>query len=364
MRVARVVVAPADSDDLEVREVPIPDPEAHQVIVQQVAAGVCHSQLHQLRRPRQAPLVLGHESSGVVIATGSAVRSLEEGDTVLVSWVPRWPAEGPDPSPTGLPLPDGTRAVAPQGVFTWADITLADERFVVKVPADTPMVEASILGCAVMTGAGAVLNTAAVRRGNSVAVIGAGGVGLSAIAAARIVGAGPIIAIDLSDEKLRLAQDFGATHLINASAGDPVEEVRSLTTQPDQSTYSGDTVSGVDFSFDCIGIEATMRQALAVARSSAFGGPAAGGTAVVVGAGTGTFQLDARDLLVNQKRLIGSLGGSGAPDRDFPRLLDWWRSGGLAVDRLVTDRFKLHEVNEAVDSLARGTIRGRAVLVF
>jgi Zn-dependent alcohol dehydrogenase len=269
----------------------------------------------------------------------------------------------PDADRVGLALPDGSRALSPQGVFTWADTTIADERFVVKVAADTPMVEASILGCAAMTGAGAVLNTAGVAQGDSVAVIGAGGVGLSALAAARAVGASPIIAVDVSDEKLELARRFGATDVVNATRGDPVEAVRSLTRRPDEATYGGETVSGVDFAFDCIGTEATMRQAFALARSSLFGGGSGGGTAVVVGAGASSFEVDARDLLVNQKRLIGSLGGSGVPDRDFPRLLDWWRSGHFDLGALVTDRFKLSEVNVAVDALARGAVRGRAVLV-
>jgi len=362
MRIAQVVVAPTNSDVLELREVPIPDPQPHDVIVEQVATGVCHSQLHQLGRPRQTPLVLGHESSGVVVATGSAVRSVREGDSVLVSWIPRWRATSMGP-PTGLALPDGSRALSPQGVFTWADTTVADERFVVKVAADTPMVEASILGCAVMTGAGAVLNTARVEAGDSVAVIGAGGVGLSALATARITGADPIIAVDVSDEKLDLATTFGATHVINGATSDAVEAVRAITRRPDEATYGGDQVSGVAFAFDCIGIEATMRQALALARSSPFGGEPAGGTAVMVGAGVSAFEVDARDLLVNQKRLVGSLGGSGAPDRDFPRLLDWWKAGLFDVGQLVTDRFKLHEVNAAVEALRQGTVRGRAVLV-
>ena len=195
------------------------------------------------------------------------------------------------------------------------------------------------------------------------AVIGVGGVGLSAVAAARLAGAEPIVAVDLSDEKLRLAHDFGATHLVNAQQCDPVEEIRSLTRSATAHTYSGEWVSGVDFAFDCIGIPATMRQAVAIARSGTFGGKP-GGTAVLVGAPTDTFELDARDMLVNEKRFIGSLGGSGIPDRDVPEFLEWYGSGALDVGRLVTDRFELDQINVAVEALASGAVRGRAVLTF
>jgi Zn-dependent alcohol dehydrogenase len=267
------------------------------------------------------------------------------------------------PEPARLQLADGSVATCPQGIFTWSDVTIADAHYVVKVPTDTPMVEAAILGCAVMTGAGAVRNTAVVKAGDSVAVIGVGGVGLSAVTAARVAGAEPIVAVDLSDSKLRLAHDFGATHLVNGRQCDPVEEIRSLTRSDTEYTYGGEAVSGVDFAFDCIGMPATMGQAVAIARSGTFGGKP-GGTAVLVGAPSDTFELDARDMLVNEKRFIGSLGGSSTPDRDVPEFLEWHRSGVFEVGRLVTDRFELDQINVAVEALANGAVRGRAVLTF
>jgi Zn-dependent alcohol dehydrogenase len=358
-----VVVAPANSAVLEVQDVVLPDPGPHQIVVRQAAAGVCHSQLHQLRRPRAEPILVGHESSGVVIASGSAVTHVTEGDHVLLTWVPRRVEPGDRrPEAARLRLPDGSVALS-QNVFTWADHTIADERYVVKVPPDAPLVEASIVGCAVMTGAGAVMNTAGVKRGDSVAVFGAGGVGLCAIAAARIAGAQPVIAVDLSDEKLQLAREFGATDALNAGRCDPVQAIQSLTRSSTARNYPGEPVSGVDFAFDCIGLRQTMLQVVAAARSGTFG-MSTGGTAVLVGAPTASFELDARDMLVNQKRFVGSLGGSSSPDRDFPQLLGWVRSGSLDLNSLVTDRFKLDDINDAVHALETGAVQGRAILEF
>ena len=358
---ARVVVLPVREGLLEVQEVTLPDPGPHQVVVRQVATGVCHSQLHQMHRPRKAPVVLGHESTGVVVAAGSAVTHVAEGDEVLVTWVPRAAAPGARvPEAATLTLADGSTAGS-QNVFTWADHTIADEGFVVKAPPGTPMDLASIVGCAVMTGAGAVRNTAGVRAGESVAVFGVGGVGLSAIAAAKVAGASPIIAVDLSDEKLEFARSFGATEVVNATEVDPVEAIRALTRRTDRVDILGQPVAGADHTFDCIGLRTTMEQIVPAARSGAFG-LAPGGTAVLVGVPSTAVELDARDVLINEKRFVGSIGGSCSPDRDFPVLLDWHREGLLDLGALVTERYSLDDINEATDALEAGRIRGRAIV--
>ena len=182
---ARVVILPAGPGRLEVVDVDLPDPGPYQVVVKQIASGVCHPQLHQMHTPRQAPVVLGHESTGIVMQTGSAVSHLKEGDTVMVTWVPRDATHADRlPEPAVVSLKDGSVAVS-QNVFTWADATIADEQYVVKVAADIHMEVTAIIGCAVMTGAGAVENTAAVKANDSVAIFGVGGVGLSAIVAAK-----------------------------------------------------------------------------------------------------------------------------------------------------------------------------------
>jgi|TARA_B110000914_G_scaffold44903_1_gene38074 Zn-dependent alcohol dehydrogenase len=360
---ARVIVLPADDGPLKVVDVELPDPAPHQVIVKQFASGVCHSQLHQMHTPRQSPVVLGHESTGIVLQKGSAVTHVKEGDTVMVTWVPRDAnAATRDPDRAELKLADGSTAVS-QNVFTWADTTIADEQFVVKVDANIEKEVTSIIGCAVMTGAGAVENTAAVKEGDSVAIFGVGGVGLSAVVAAKKLGANPIIAIDLDDEKLAFAKEFGATHTINAGATDPVAAIKALTTHSDRSTMFEGPVSGADFVFDCIGLKQTMEQIVPAVRSGHFGAEP-GGTAVLVGVPMTSVELNATDMLINEKKFIGSIGGSCSPDRDFSKYLEWYAEGSLNLDSMVTARYSIDDINEATRALAAGEIAGRAILVF
>jgi Zn-dependent alcohol dehydrogenase len=266
------------------------------------------------------------------------------------------------PEAARIEFADGQVATS-SNVFTWADHTLADERYVVKVPSTIEPLVTSIIGCAVMTGAGAVENTANVQAGDSVAIFGVGGVGLSAVVAARARGANPLIAIDLDDEKLAFAKQFGATHVINAAKEDPIAVIRALTTQTDRHTIRRETVAGADFVFDCIGIRKTMEQIVPAARTGFFGAEP-GGTAVLVGVPTTPVELDPIDLLMNEKRFIGSIGGSCSPDHDFPRYIKWYEEGTLDLNAMVTARYALDDINEATRALAAGEIQGRAILVF
>lgn len=360
---ARVVVLPQEPGPLRIDEVRLPDPGPHQVVVKQFASGVCHSQLHQMHRPRQAPVVLGHESTGVVLAKGQDVTHVKEGDRVMVTWVPRdGEKSNRRPAATTIELPDGTTAVS-QNVFTWADHTIADEQFVVKMPDDVATDVTAIIGCAVMTGAGAVYHTAGVKAGESVAVFGVGGVGLSAITAAAVVGANPIIAVDLTDEKLAFARRFGATHGVNASQGDPVEQVRALTVREGEFDMLGRPVAGADYTFDCIGVRVTMEQILPAARPGVLG-RSTGGMAVLVGVPSTPVELDAIDLLINEKKYVGSIGGSCRPDRDFPMFIRWFKEGQLDLNAMVTARYRIDQINEATAALEAGTIAGRAILEF
>lgn len=346
---ARVVVLPQEQAPLRVEEVQLPDPGPYQVVVKQFASGVCHSQLHQMHRQRTFNVVLGHESTGVVLAKGARVDHVKEGDRVMVTWVARDRENaGRAPEPAVLELPDGTSARS-QNVFTWADHTIADEQYVVKMPNDVATDVTAIVGCAVMTGAGAVYHTAGVKEKQSVAIFGVGGVGLSAIAAAAVVGADPIIAVDLSDEKLAFAQRFGATVGVNASEVDPVQRVRELTG------------GGADFAFDCIGVKATMEQVMPAVRSGVVGGRS-GGTAVLVGVPMTTAELNMVDMLVGEKTYKGSIGGSCKPDRDFPMFIRWFKEGQLDLNALVTTRYTLDQINEATTALQRGEIAGRSIL--
>ncbi len=357
---ARVVVCPAEPGPLRIDEINLPDPGPHQVVVKQFASGICHSQLHQMHGPRGAPQLLGHESTGVVVAAGSEVTHVKEGDRVMVTWVPRSPDLGRRPTPISLELADGSTAIS-QGVFTWADNTIADEQYIVSMPDDVATDVTAIVGCAVMTGAGAAYYTAGVKQGESVAVFGVGGVGLSAIVAAAVVGADPIIAVDLSDEKLEFAKKFGATIGVNASAGDAVEQVRALTTSDTEFDFMGRPLAGVDYAFDCIGVKQTMEQILPAARPGVIG-VRTGGTAVLVGVPQTNVELDVRDLLINEKKYIGSIGGSCRPDRDFPMFIRWYKEGDLDLDAMVTASYELDQINEATDALAAGHISGRSII--
>jgi Zn-dependent alcohol dehydrogenase len=361
---ARVVVVPGEPGPLQIHEVNLPDPGPYQVVVKQFASGICHSQLHQMHRPRTgAAQILGHESTGVVMKKGSEVRHVKEGDTVMVTWVPRDADNATRRAEAvSLELPNGVVARS-QNVFTWADITLADEQYVVAMPADEKKDVTAIIGCAVMTGAGAVYHTAAVKKGESVAVFGVGGVGLSAIAAAAVIGADPIIAVDLREDKLDFAKKFGATIGVNASAGDPVARIRELTASKADFDYTGQPVAGVDYAFDCIGVPQTMVQILAAARTGSWG-KHQGGTAVLVGVPQQEVTLPAIDFLLNEKKYRGSLGGSCKPDRDFPMFLRWYREGDLDLDAMVTQRYSLDQIVEATEALERGQIAGRAIMEF
>ena len=215
-----------------VQELDLPDPTGHQVLVKEFASGICHSQLHTIHNPRSAPVVLGHEATGEVVAVGDDVSNVMPGEKVLLTFQPRnMAAIDRMPAPATVDLGEGMVAESSQ-IFTWATHTLADDQYVIPLGDDTPTDVTAIVGCAVLTGAGAVLRAAAVEPGQSVAVWGVGGVGLNAIAAARKVGANPIIAVDVDDEKLEMARRFGATHLVNGKETDPTKAVRELTPGP------------------------------------------------------------------------------------------------------------------------------------
>jgi Zn-dependent alcohol dehydrogenase len=360
---ARIAVLPKEKGPLAIVEMNLPEPGPHQVVIKQFSSGVCHSQLHQIHNLRNNPILLGHESTGVVLAKGNAVSHIIEGDHVMVTWVPRNQASTTRlAAATSLNLPDGTIATC-QNVFTWADHTLADEQYVVRTSKETVKDVTAIIGCAVMTGAGAILYTAGVKKGESVAIFGVGGVGLSAVAAARVVGADPIIAVDLDDEKLEFARKFGATVTVNASKEDPVNAIRLLTQRTGSFDFFQRPVCGVDYAFDCIGLKVTMEQILPAVRTGTYG-VSAGGTAVLVGVPQTKVELSAGDILVNEKKYIGSFAGSCVPDRDFPLFLEWYKNGQLDLNALVTQRFTLDQINEAVAALEQGRIQGRAILEF
>ena len=358
---ARVAVVPQEmGQPLRIESVELPDPGPFDVVVRQYASGVCHSQLHEIHTPRASDVVLGHESTGEVVAVGAEVSHVAPGDRVYVTWLPR-STQPPDRRPAMAQVVQGDGSMASSlGVFTWADHTIADEMFIVPLPDDAPTDVTAIIGCAVMTGAGAVMNTAGVTAGSSVAVFGVGGVGLSALAAAKALGADPIIAVDLSEEKLDFARSHGATIGVNASECDPVARIHELTPR-DGLDLMGAPCSGVDFAFDCIG--AAVGQVVPSLRNKRWGSNERA-VAVLVGIPTAALDVDIGDLLMHEKHLTGSIGGTCHPEQDFPIFMDWYRQGVLDLDSLVTQRFALDEINDAVDALENGRIAGRSILVF
>ena len=347
---------------LVVDEVEMPDPAPDQVLVKLFASGVCHSQLHTMSRPprpgRRLPALLGHESTGVVAAKGRDVRHVKEGDHVMTTWVDR------DNSTTPLSLVDHTLNDRAQYVATWkgqevlhsaatwAEYALASERVVLPMPKDIATDVTAIIGCAVMTGAGAIINTLQVRPGQSVAVFGAGGIGLCAIAAAAIVDAHPIIAVDVIEEKLAFARRFGATHAVNARAADAVQAIRELSR------------GGVDFAIDAIGLPQTQEQILRAVRVG-YSGLNRGGTALLVGiTPPGARAVLDTALFAGNRSFTRTSGGDCRPDRDFPIFVRWYREGKLKLDELVTQRYTLDQINKAVDDLEHGRILGRGVITY
>lgn len=349
---------------LELAEIALADPIDEEVLLEVRASGICHSDVTASRHMtnNELPLVLGHEVAGVVLAIGPGVRGIAVGDHVVACEIRHcgrcddclmgrsFMCTRVDETERGSTAPPrATRGTQTVHQFShiggFAEQILLHRNNVVVIPQDVPFELAAVMGCGVVTGAGAAINTAQVRVGDTVAVIGCGGVGLSAIAGARIAGARQIIAVDVLTEKLGLAREFGATHTIDASQSDPVEAVRELT---------GGT--GVLHAFECIGLEATTFQALAMAREV--------GTAYLIGVHPPETVLSITpftDLMMPKKSLRMVYMGSSNFRVDIPLYLDYWRQGRFPLDRLVGRTIALHEINDAfsrvgTDGVARTVI--------
>jgi Zn-dependent alcohol dehydrogenase len=357
---AAILVEP--SKPLVVDEVELPDPGPDQVLVKLFASGICHSQLHTMRRPprpgHRLPALLGHESTGLVVAKGRDVTHVREGDHVITTWVDR------DNSTTTQPLVahalnDRAQSIAIwQGkevlhsAATWAESALASERVVLPMPKDVATDVTAIIGCAVMTGAGAIVNTLQVRPGESVAVFGAGGIGLCAIAAAAIVDAYPIVAVDVSGEKLAFARRFGASHTVDSRPNDAVKAVQELSN------------GGVDYAIDAVGLPETQEQILRAVRMG-YSGLNRGGTALLIGiTPPGAKAMLDTSWFIGSRSFTRTSGGDCRPDRDFPLFVRWYREGKLKLHDLVTRRYTLDQINSAVEDLEHGRILGRGIITY
>jgi len=359
---ARAAIFIETNKPLVVDEVEFPDPGPDQVLVKLFASGICHSQLHTMHRPprpgHRLPALLGHESTGIVAKLGSAVKHVKEGDHVITTWVDRNNATTTQPL-LAHALNDRAQYNAlwkgkevMHSAATWAEFALAQERVVLPIPNDVATDITAIIGCAVMTGAGSIINTLQVRPGESVAVFGAGGIGLCAVRAAAIVDAYPIIAVDVIDDKLSFAKRMGATHTINGRTVDAVKAIQEMTQ------------GGVDYAIDAVGLPQTQEQILRAVRVG-HSGLSRGGTALLIGltpAGA-KVALDT-SLFAGSRSFTRTSGGDCRPERDFPLFLRWHREGKLKLDELVTDRYNLDQINDAVEDLKNGRILGRGILNY
>jgi S-(hydroxymethyl)glutathione dehydrogenase/alcohol dehydrogenase len=347
---------------LSIEDVDIDRPMGREVLVKTVASGVCHSDLHFVEGlwPHPAPAVLGHEAAGIVEAVGDQVTYVKPGDHVISCLsvfcghcaqcltghpnlctnpeVRRAPSQPPRLSQRGGPMHQFLN------ISGYAEYMLLHEHAIVKIRDDMPLDRAALIGCGVLTGVGAVLNTARIEAGSTVAVFGAGGVGLAAIQGARIAGARQIIAVDVIESKLAMAKQLGATHVVDASSQDPVLAVREMTD------------GGVDYSFEAIGVAKVAAQA--------FESLNAGGTATIVGmipVGQ-KIEVDAR-LLLFERKLQGSMMGSNRFRVDMPRYIDFYMQGRLKLDEMITRTGKLEDVNDAFRAMKAGEV-ARTVLVM
>lgn len=354
-------VAPpyAQSKPISIETIELAPPGPGEVLVRIRAAGLCHSDLSVINgdRPRPMPMALGHEAAGVVEALGDGISDLEPGDHVVMVFMPSCghclpcaegrPAlcePGAKANAAGTLINGAVRlsSAAGQvhhhlGVSAFAEYAVVSRNSVVKIDRDLPFVEAALFGCAVLTGVGAVVNTAQLRVGATAVVIGLGGVGLAAVLGARAAGASQIIAVDLSPAKLALARDVGATAVVNGGDADAVEQVRQLT------------AGGADYVFEMAGSIRALDNAMQMTRR--------GGMTVTAGLPPpgSALPVNVVQLVGEERTLKGSYIGTCVPLRDIPRFIALYRDGRLPVDRLLSGRLKLDDINEGFDRLHDGS---------
>jgi S-(hydroxymethyl)glutathione dehydrogenase/alcohol dehydrogenase len=365
----RAAVLHTSPGSLVVEEASLAVPGPQEVLVRTAAAGLCHSDLHFIEGTFVAstPTVLGHESAGVIEAVGSEVTHVEPGDHVITclsvfcgqcefclagrpSLCDRVGVERAADEPPRLTV-NGERCGQFASLGSFAEQMLVHEHAVVKIRQEMPLDRAALIGCGVTTGVGAVFRTAGVEAGSTVAVIGCGGVGLNCVQGAALAGASRVVAVDTNPFKLKMAEQFGATDLVDATVADPVEQVRSLL--PGGAEHRS---TGVDYAFEAIGLSQTAEQAFAMLKK--------GGTATIIGMirPGSKVQLPGMDFL-SEKKIQGSSMGSNRFRQDMPRYVDLYLNGRLKLDELVSARIKLDEVNEGFAAMTRGEV-ARAVIVF
>lgn len=348
----------ATSRPLEIVTLTLDPPGPGEVLVAIKAAGLCHSDLSVIdgNRPRPLPMAIGHEAAGVVEAIGADVKGLKVGDHVVTAFVPSCghcePCESARPAlcepgaaaNTAGTLLSGARRLHRGsadvnhhlGVSAFSDHVVVDQHSLVRVDKSLPSDLAAVFGCAVITGVGAVINTADVREGSRVAVIGLGGVGLAALLGAKVRNPSVLIAVDLSDAKLAIARDLGATHTFNASDAEAAAKIREATR------------GGVDYALEMAGSVKAMELAYKITRR--------GGSTVTAGLSNpqAMFSVPHVNIVAEERTIKGSYLGSCVPTRDIPRYIEWYQQGKLPVDKLISSHLALEEINTALDTMAEG----------
>ncbi|CAN5637693.1 S-(hydroxymethyl)mycothiol dehydrogenase [soil metagenome] len=356
----RGVIARSKGEPVSIETIVVPDPGPGEALVAVQACGVCHTDLHYREGGinDEFPFLLGHEAAGVVEAVGDGVTDVQPSDFVILNWRAvcgdcracnrgePWYCFNTHNASQKMTLADGTELSPALGIGAFADKTLVAAGQCTKVDPEAPATAAGLLGCGVMAGLGAAINTAAVTRGQSVAVFGCGGVGDAAIAGSRLAGAATIVAVDIDERKLEWAKEFGATHTCNSSSTDPVEYVRSVT--------GG---FGADVCIEAIGNPKVYKQAFE-ARDLA-------GTVVLVGVPRpdDVLELPFIEVFGRGGALKSSWYGDCLPSRDFPMLIDLYRQGRLDLDRFVSEEIGLDDVEEAFHKMERGEVL-RSVVVL
>ncbi len=364
---AKAVVCREINQPVVVEEIEVESPRRGEVMIRLAACGVCHSDYSVTTGtiPFPPPVVLGHEGAGIVVEVGEGVTEIAVGDAVVSSFVSmcgkcRYCQTGrpqlcDQAAKAAYTLPDGTVRTKdlqgqPLNIFSgcgvMAEFATLHTDNVVKIDKDIPLDRAALVSCGVMTGVGAVVNTARVAPGSVTVVFGCGGVGLNAIQGCAIAGAAMIVAVDMSDAKLEMAKQFGATHVLNAKTEENVvKALRKLTG------------GGADYAFECVGYGEIAAQA--------YGCLCKGGTAVVVGVASQKDNTTVRtaSLTFEEKTLTGSYFGSARPREDFPRLLALYRNKRLKLDELITRTYRIDEAPQAFADLASGK-NARGVIVF
>ena len=356
----RGIIAGAKGATVKLQDILVPDPGPGEALIRVKACGVCHTDLHYREGAinNEFPFLLGHEASGTVESVGDGVNNVAPGDFIIIAWRSPcgtcrsclrgrpWYCFASRNAQQPMTLADGTPLSPALGIGAFAELTLVDAGQAVKINADASPQAAGLVGCGIMAGLGAAINTGDVTRGDSVAVFGCGGVGDAAIAGARLAGAHTIIGVDIDDRKLEWAKEFGATHTINASQTDPVEAIRKLT--------GG---NGVNVAIEAVGSPKTYEQAF-YARDHA-------GTLVQVGVPSPDMKIELPliELFGRGGSLKSSWYGDCLPSRDFPMYIDLYLQGRLDLEKFVSETIPLDGVEDAFHKMERGEVL-RSVVVF